>query len=126
MFHCGKYTANRSELTERLGRQPTPEDMQKILGGEDRVYMIENVNLRRNIINEHVKIRETFLNMVKGICWTKKIMKDRGRLKIELYRRPPGRDEGEVVTALDRRGCGGAGSSPEPGYLLRATGDEQR
>lgn len=71
LFHYGRYTTNRSKLIEVLGRQPIPKYMQKILCREDKVYMIENVNLRRNIIKEHVKIKETFLNTVKGILLDK-------------------------------------------------------
>lgn len=54
------------------------------------------------------------------------MMKDKGRQRIELSQRSPGGDEGEIAVALDQKGCGDAGSSPEPGHLLEVTGVKQR
>lgn len=86
-----------------MERLPSSGDIQRILCEDERICIIKNDRLRRNIINEVLETRQIIINMIEKFWETRKRPKDRDRRKLERHHRPQGEDEaGEAVTELDR------------------------
>lgn len=108
IFKCTKYTPERAALTSRLGREPTAEDVQTILCGDDRTRFIEFEPLARNIVSEEDRRRKLFVEMITNILTDKeedeRRRQDEGRRAAAAVRRGANRRGGRARRNVPARG----------------------
>lgn len=99
-FHCQRYDVARKGIRRRLVRAIVPEDVQRILFGDERSNAIGNRTIRENIASRERETRAIFMQ-----CW-KRYLKGRRRMSEgdRLKERQPQPSTGEEEEDRDDAG----------------------